>query len=108
MDYRSHVKAYANILPDPPHSFSCLSPSHGVVGTMHSDFGRDSVLAAVVVRSAVAPQKQWAPPSTPATDPGTLRAPWHDSAHDSNEILPSTAASNRGNTGPVVPFFHLE
>jgi hypothetical protein len=55
---RSHVKAYASILPGPPHSFSLLSPSHGVVGTMHSAFGRASASAAALLRSALAPQKQ--------------------------------------------------
>ena len=56
--YRSHVNAYASILPGPPHSFSRLSPSHGEVAAIHSDFGRASALAAAPERSLVAPQKQ--------------------------------------------------
>ena len=90
--------------PGPPHSFSLLSPSHGVALTVHSAFGRASALAAGLLRSESAPQKQCVPLSTPATlsEPAVLCAPWHASAQAWSDSVPSTAASNVGSTGPAL------
>ena len=90
-------KLYASSRPVPPH-FSAGAAWQGA--DWHSAWGRLWLRAAAAARSAVVPQKQWLPPSMPAT---ARRRLLQAAAHAPRVTLSCSCAWYRGSSGVAQP-----